>query len=142
MFDAQVNPPSNRGDVTLFTYAMMNNSIHHMVFKASSQSSIRDWLRYLDAIYRHGSNQTVLTLTDARSSVIPSLSYVSHLSQFWVSERHSHLNSRNAILHRDAPLSPVAEDVVTSLTGEGHNAIRFFPVDNRSAAVRWLIARD
>jgi|SRR5829696_3656692 len=131
-----------KSDISLCKYALLNSSIHHVIFNVPSQAAVGEWLQCLRSIYVRAHYETVLTLTDARYSVMPPLSYATHLSQLWVAEQHSRVRSKNAILHRNAPLGEVAEEIVTGLPGNEYHRIRFFAPGERGAAVRWLIAND
>lgn len=131
-----------KSDISHYNYALLNSYIHHVIFNVPSQAAVSEWLQTLRALYVGAHYETVLTLTDARYSVLPPLSYATHLSKLWVAEQHSRIRSKNAIIHRSAPLALEAGEIVASLPGNEQHRLRFFTPDERSAAVRWLISDD
>lgn len=143
MLDVLTQPRIRETDLRQCSYMMLTHSnIHHIALNAASQGAVKDWLGYIEMVYDCAQFQTVLTLTDARRSVLPALAYAAHLSSQWQDKSFSRLYSRNAILHRDGPLNPVTEQIIRSLPEYGNHLIRFFAPEDRSVAVRWLISDD
>ena len=132
----------SKPDVAPFSNVLLESKIHYIVFNLPSQSVIAEWLRCLEYIYQQGANRPVLTLTDARRSVMPPLAYVTHLSQMLTCEHMLRIHSKNAMLHREAPLDPAAQEIMQSLLKNCAHRIRFFHVDDKTAAIRWLLADD
>lgn len=119
--------------------------LHHAVYQwtlsSRSQAAVAEWRRGMNSLYEQAGYGTALVLTDARRSVLPPLAYATHLSSIWTGHLHRRLHSRNAILCAQ-PLPPHAEAVLHGLPGYGNNVIRFFPVEDRMAAIRWLVSDD
>lgn len=131
-----------KSDISLCKYALLNSSIHHVIFNVPSQAAVSDWLHCLRGIFARSRYENILTLTDARYSVLPPLAYGTHLSQIVVAEQHSRNRSKNAILHRSAPVGKMAEDILKALPGTDSHRVRFFAPGERGAAIRWLISDD
>jgi hypothetical protein len=129
-------------DISLCTYMLLNSSIHQVVFDAPSHQAVSDWLSCIDVIYGNAHFQSVYTLTDASHSVLPPLAYATHLSEQWMLKQFNRMRSRNAILHADGPLNPLAEQITHALPGYGNNLLRFFAPHERSEAIRWLVSDD
>jgi hypothetical protein len=125
-----------------FSTGLLESKIHHIIFNIPSQSVIAEWLRCLETIYRQGGNRAVLTLTDARRSVMPPLAYVTHLSQMLTAEHKLRIRTKNAILHRNGPLDATALEITQSLLRNGGHRVRFYYPDEKSSAIRWLLADD
>ena len=121
--------------------AVVENEICQWTLRARSQAAVDEWRRGINNLYERSGYGTTLTLTDARRSILPPLAYATMLSSVWVGHLHRRLHSRNAILCEALP-SPQAQAALQGLPGYGNNVIRFFDVNDRQAALRWLVMDD
>lgn len=137
-----IETAGSRRRVKPVDYDFIGNSVHHFVLTSRSLGAIQEWRRRLDYIYQQAAYRTVLTLTDARRTVLPPLAFATHLGDLWSGYSAHPLYSRNAVLHPDAPLSELAQETLESIPGVSNQLVRFFSPSERDIAVRWLIAQD
>ena len=127
---------------TPLDYDFIGHAVHHLILTTRSLDAVQAWRQKLNYVYFEASFRTILTLTDARRTVVPPLALATHISDLWMAHGHHPLYSHNAILHPDAATTGMAGDLLGQLPGSEHQTLRFFPPEMRTEDVRWLIAQD
>ncbi len=121
-------------------HTLLTDHIQELTLGTASQNTITEWVRCLDTVVRQASpRRGIRVLTDARTSVLPELGYVSHLAELIMLHPFSGSCGRFAILHEAGPLTPAAQAIADALLGTC-DEVRFFAPDQRDEALNWLAA--
>lgn len=123
-------------------YILHDSGIHEFIFHESSRRTVDEFMGYLDEIaFNVSPEDTVLMVVDISRSGNPPMAYLLSSARSHTKSYPHRISSRIANIYGDARFMSLL-DSTTRLLASGKDKVRFFKLENRDQAFKWLIEEE
>lgn len=122
-------------------YQLLSDEIHELTFTSATTQAVDEWVQYQRKLYQETEQSKTLYFLLINSAGTLPINYAFKSMRALIDEFPNRPSTRSAMLHKADALFSLIRPMVNTAVSRTRDSVRFFPLDQRTEAIHWLLQK-